>query len=298
MPLNRTPPLSTHAPTTSNIARTLSEPHISGDSVAISEFLDSSTPKLAFRNIKRKRSESDGDFNYFITELRQMFHDLKAEQSSKIDKLCSAIEDMRSSVSFLADKYESLLSKCDKLESERNDDLKYIQLLEDKIESLECHSRSTCAEIRNIPVNAGETKDQLINTVVNTGKALNVDIQRHEIKDVFRIRTKTPNNKTLIVNFSSVIMKEKLISAHRKFNRGKTKLTTEHLKIGGVSKPIFISENLTFKMKRIFFLARDYAKSNGFAFCWVSHGKIYIRKREGDPLIRIASESDLTKLQK
>ncbi|CAH0725079.1 unnamed protein product, partial [Brenthis ino] len=111
MPLNRTPPLATHALTTSNIARTSSEPHISGDSVTISELLDTSTPKPTFRNIKRKRSESDGDFNYFITELRQMFHELKVDQSSKIDKLCSAVEDMRSSVTFLADKYESLLSK-------------------------------------------------------------------------------------------------------------------------------------------------------------------------------------------
>lgn len=226
-----------------------------------------------------------------------MFHELQAKQSETIDKLCATVEDLRSTVSFLAEKYDSLASKYEKLESERQDDLKYMKSLEEALERSERNHRSSCLEIRNVPVRNAETKDNLINTVINTGKALNLEIQPHEIKDVFRTKTKTPENKTIIVDLNSVILKEKIISASRKFNKGQNRLSTEHLRIMGPARPVFISENLTSKMKRVFFLTRDFAKTNDYRFCWVSHGKIYLRKREGGSLLRIVSESDLTKLQ-
>ncbi|CAH2269991.1 uncharacterized protein LOC120627002 [Pararge aegeria] len=294
MPLNRTPP--PHAP--SSEANLSVEQNLSADYACEHEASVCSTPKLTFRNAKRRRSASDGGITHFMSEMRQLFQELKAQQSETINKLCSAVEDLRSSVSFLAEKYDSLASKYDKLESGRKDDQKCIKLLEEALEKSEHSYRSACLEIRNVPVNNAETKEHLVNTVINTGKALNLEIQPYEIKDVFRIKTKIPENKTIIVDLNSVILKEKIMFAVRKFNKGQNRLSTEHLKITGPAKPVFISENLTSKMKRVFFLARDYAKTNDFRFCWVSHGKIYLRKREGGALFRISSESDLTKLQK
>ncbi|KOB65182.1 Zinc finger DNA binding protein [Operophtera brumata] len=82
----------------------------------------------------------------------------------------------------------------------------------------------------------------------------------------------------------------------RKFNKDSSKFTTEHLHLSGPATPIFISENLTSKMKRLFYLAREAAKAKDYKFCWVSHGKIFVRRRENGPLVRFLSEADLEKL--
>lgn len=229
--------------------------------------------------------------------MRQMFRDLEEKQSVTINKLCSTVEDLRSTIKFLDAKFDSLASKYEKLEKDSKEDRKYIKTLEETIERAERHSRATCLEIRNIPTQTAETKTNLVNTVINAGKALSLDLQPYEIKDVFRIKTKSPDNKTIIVDLTSVITKDKIITAVRRFNKGQNKLTTEHLRIQGPAKPVFISENLTAKMKRVFFLTRDFAKTNDYKYCWVSHGRVYLRRRDGSPLILISGESDLTNLK-
>lgn len=256
-----------------------------------------STPKFTTRKLKRRRSESDSDVKNFISEMRQMFRDLEEKQSVTINKLCSTVEDLRSTIKFLDAKFDSLASKYEKLEKDSKEDRKYIKTLEETIERAERHSRATCLEIRNIPTQTAETKTNLVNTVINAGKALSLDLQPYEIKDVFRIKTKSPDNKTIIVDLTSVITKDKIITAVRRFNKGQNKLTTEHLRIQGPAKPVFISENLTAKMKRVFFLTRDFAKTNDYKYCWVSHGRVYLRRRDGSPLILISGESDLTNLK-
>lgn len=115
-----------------------------------------------------------------------------------------------------------------------------------------------------------------------------------EVKDAFRINNKDAAKRTVIVDFTSVLLEEKFVSKYRKGIKENNRLTTEKLRISGPSKPIFISENLTAKLKKLFFLAREHAKANDFKYCWVSNGKIFLRKREGGPLMRVNSEADLS----
>lgn len=133
----------------------------------------------------------------------------------------------------------------------------------------------------------------MLHTVTNILKTIHVDIQPLEVRDVFRITTRDPENKTIILDLTSVLMKQKIIEKIKKYNKQNSKLTTETLKISGPVKPIFISENLSPKKKRLFFQARDYAKVNNFKYCWVSNGKIFLRKQDGAPLHLIKCESDL-----
>lgn len=178
----------------------------------------------------------------------------------------------------------------------RESDARSFKALEDRLEALERGSRSTCLEIRNVPVATSETKSSLLDSVIKAGEALKVPIQKSDIKDIYRIRSKDQASRTIIVDLCSTLQKEKIITMYRNFNKGTSKLTTDHLRISGPPKPIFISENLTSKMKRLFFLARNYAKVN-FQFCWVAHGKIFLRDRENRSLIHVADESDLKKVQ-
>lgn len=298
MPCNRSPPASDAltAPLTPVLHHSSSEPSLTEGNVpdeAARGELDCNVSR--FRNAKRKLVTVDDRLDHFMDEMRKMFSDFKEQENCKYEKLYSAVEEIRSSVEFSAHKYEALKSEVEQLEALRQDSLDYIKSLENRLENFERSSRSTCLEIRNVPPTPSKTKTSLVGTVIKVGKVLNVDIRITDIKDIFRIKTKDPAARTIIVDLTSVLMKEKIVAMFRQFNKVGSRMTTEHLKISGPAKPVFISENLSHKMKRLFYLARDFAKVNQYRFCWVSGGSIFLRKAEGSPLIRVTSEADLTK---
>ena len=243
-----------------------------------------------------------------MAEMKNLFLEFKEGQEKKIERLCETVEEIKiqntniqSTVSFLSQDYDDLRGKIEhleaELESERKNNAKCLQNLEEKIDRVERGVRSSCIEIRNIPTRKSETKADLLKTVVNIGSTLNVSIQPFEVKDIFRIGTKNPDNKTIIVDFTSNLLKEKFIQVYKTYNRNNNnKLTTEHLKINGPVKPVFVSENLTPKMKRLFFLARDFANTNDYRFCWIKNGRIFLRKEAGAQHLEIKDESDILKL--
>ncbi|XP_026761083.2 uncharacterized protein LOC113520021 [Galleria mellonella] len=314
MPLKRTPPPSP-APHTGitqlelNVSTTVAPDRPSCDAgIALrlphSEQLhgSSSEPNLnemKTTNATRKRKHSlydDEMLNSFITEMRQMFKDFRDEQDRRNERLCAVVEDLRISVDFLAHKYDLLKSKMDKLETDHNADMRYVKTLEDKIETLERNNRSTCLEIRNIPTSPTETKNSLLETFIKTSGVLSIPVQPSEIKDIFRIKTKQQASKTIIVDLTSSILKEKNIAMYRKYNKGSSKLTTETLHLSGPVSPIYISENLSSKMKKLFYLAREFAKTNDYKYCWVSHGKIFLRKSDNGSLIPVTDDTVLEKI--
>ncbi|KAG7300050.1 hypothetical protein JYU34_015581 [Plutella xylostella] len=278
----------------SNLQHCSSEPSLS----------DSPTSNMApVSRIKRKRSESEG-IDAFMNEMRTLFKELKNSQSEKIDKLVTAVEEIKSqnleiraSMEFISLKYDEFKLQIEKLEHDHTKTLEYVQTLEEKIESQERAQRSTCVEIRNIPVGKPENKEILIKTVAEIGRQINVQIDSKEIKDIFRTKNKDPRKSTVILDLTTVLTKEKVIQMFKKYNKERPRLSTEDLKLPGPCQPIFISENLSARMKRIFFLARDFAKMNSFKFCWTSSGKVFLRKTEGDGPVLIRCENDLTRLR-
>lgn len=121
---------------------------------------------------------------------------------------------------------------------------------------------------------------------------------RTYVWNVFRIKTKAIN-APIIVELTTVHCKENLLTSFKKFNKDKqNKLNTEHLRIQGTSIPIYISENLTAKTKRLFFLARGAASHLDFKFCWTSRGKVFLRRNEGSPHILVQTEQDIHALNK
>lgn len=313
MPINRSPPstssIVTIGPTTpsSGLHNSTPEPDRTNKKQSIDD--DCEFSNVTLRN-KQKCTKSGLDPNHqvsiFMTEIKAMFQDFKDEHNKKIEKIYEGMEEIKlqnsqiqSSVTFLSQDYDSLKSKIELLENQLDEERKSISLsvknFEERIEKLECGARSSCVELKNIPVNKSESKEILLKSVVKVASVINVSIQPHEVKDIFRIGTKEKDNRTIIVDFSTNLLKEKFIEKYKKFNKGSNRLSTEHLHIGGPAKPIFISENLSPRMKRLFFLARDFANTNNFRYCWIKNGKIFIREKDGEPHILIKTEADFPK---
>ncbi|KAJ0180367.1 hypothetical protein K1T71_003771 [Dendrolimus kikuchii] len=257
--------------------------------------------------LRRKRRDCvEEDLSDFMTQVKSMFCDIKACQSvqdTKMERICSAVEDIKAqnssiqtSMEFLSEKYESLKTQLEKSDLENKKNLQHIKALEQKLDKYERISRSACIEIKNVPPVTGESKQDLLLKVTSIAKQINTVIEQCDVKDIYRINTKVPSNKIIIVDFVSVIKKEDLIYKYKHFNKGSIKLNTDMFNYNCTRQPIFISENLSQQMKRLYYLARDYAKSNDYKYCWVTNGKIFLRKIEGAPLNWIRNETDLKNL--
>ncbi|XP_026739274.1 uncharacterized protein LOC113502092 [Trichoplusia ni] len=288
MPLNRTPPASPNTKT-NNKTSTMKNDSETGNE-----------PKITTRSRSRKRG-SDEEFMNSLAELRKIVTEFKIEQNNKLDALQNSINDIRrqnegivDTVEHLSNEYIDLKKKFESLENDRKNSIEYIKTLETKIDTLEKGQKQTSIEIKNIPPKTSESKQDLITLIQNIGNTINLPIQKNDIKDIFRINSKTPENKPIIVDFTTTIMKEETLEHCKKFNNQHidNKLNTSHLRIAGPSKNIYVSENLTAKSRRLFFLARDFAKTNDYKYCWTASGKIFMRKKQGALIIRISEEQD------
>lgn len=122
-------------------------------------------------------------------------------------------------------------------------------------------------------------------------------LQTSDIKDIYRTSTASKEGtRPIIVELTSVLKKEDILAGIKKFNKTRVvgdKLNTEHLRLPGPKKPIYVSETLTYKTQKLFHSAREVTKIQGYNYCWTTRGVVYIRKSENDPAIRITSDSDL-----
>lgn len=263
---------------------------------------------VTVRDKKKKCEESSpNELREFMNDMREMFESFKSGIESNlhdlqvyVGRIKSQNTEITNSIQFMSDKIDEFVRKIDKLEGENLDNRKYIGLLEDKIEYLERKSRSSSIELRNIPRRKDETKQDLCDILINLGNTLNLKIDKTEIKDIHRTTTSKEQDKPIVVDLCSTLKKDDLILSLKKFNRNKRnedKLNTEHIKIAGQKKPIFISEVLSYKMKRIYYLAREFAKEKKYNYCWTSRGIVYLREKENAPFVRIVNESVLTELR-
>ena len=264
---------------------------------------DSDTPseRSGSDNVVRtKRRRDHDDIGDLRNEMRELFSKLSVSVDHQFKDVKQQNIELQDSLQFMSDKYDKVLEKIQLLEEERKQDKINLHKLEEKVDALEKKIKSTGLEIRNIPKTKNpETKEEMCNLVKSIAKTVNIDLQDEHIKDIYRTSTKDENLKPIIVELNSTLIKENILLSIRTFNKDKIKgekLNTNHIKIPGATKPIYVSEALTFKTQRLFYLTRSFAKENGFAYCWTSKGNIYLRRAEGKALIRIESENDLTKI--
>lgn len=247
--------------------------------------------------LKRKRIS---ELELFKEEIRAML----LAQEKKFDKILKSIEKsnqiMEKSVSLLTEQNEEYRKKIELLENKLQEDKKYIILLEEKVEDMQMNSRKANFEIRNVPKRPSETKDDLITMVECLSTNIGSSLKRSDIKDIYRLRPKKDGTKntSIVVETSSTLIKNEFLKMSKVFNiKHKTKLRVLHLGLKtSEDTPIFTAEHLTPRGSRLFFLARDLAKSKAYKYCWTAYGKVYIRKEDNAPIIVLRTEDQIQQL--
>ncbi|CAN7976037.1 unnamed protein product [Ixodes persulcatus] len=63
------------------------------------------------------------------------------------------------------------------------------------------------------------------------------------------------------------------------------------------SEGIYVNENLTRTLKNLFWNTKKTAREKNYKFVWVRNGKIFVKEKDGSPVIRIENENDLKKIR-
>lgn len=322
MPLRRTPPKKNSSPkdveNPDNVSTALgtpgqydSEPDFAEKS--LSDYVNKTSRVVKRRALRSPQTEDSlpptpletpANMSSFMAEMRTLFQMQNERQEKQFREMKSALEkqnsDIKDSIQFLSDKYDNILGEIENLKKEKNKEKMSILQLEDKIEQLERQIRATTIELRSIPVKEGETKNDLTEIAINLSNTLNVPIQPIEIRDIFRVQSKKAGNP-IIIEFTTIKTKEALQNAlktHNKEKINKLKASDLNIEMPDNNIPIYISDSLTSKARKLHYLARNFKSQYGYTFCWTSHGRVFLRQSEGMPKIRIDDESDLNLLLK
>lgn len=215
-----------------------------------------------------------------------------------VETLNETVRGLQKSLEFFSGHYDSLLAQ-EKVNVSEIKDLKSevrvltsavteqrseIRRLQAELNYSDQYSRLSNMEIHGLPYKPTENVRALVD---NLASSLNIKgFQPSDIITVHRLPPKRDSNiaPPVIVRFNSVTDKETWMAS-----RGKLR-----------SLPgfpiLYFNENLTRIKKELFWKARSRGKEKRYQFVWVKNAKVFAKKKEGSPVIRVNSVSDIDKM--
>lgn len=312
MSLKRTPPSKSaqkNASKTRQLAVTQQTMDRSLSDSKLSEYMESSEHNVTRRFKRRHDEDLSADLCSFKEEIKNMIQSFLSSQKNELDNITSNLKeiqqsnhDIHNSIAVLTSQNEDFQKKIDHLECKLRTENENISILQDKIEDMQRENRKTNVEIKNVPRKNNESKEDLMQMILSLSKSIGCNAQRTDIKDIYRIYDKKnaeKKNTPVIVEMGSTILKTDMLKLCKSYNirNSRNRLQAKHLGFTtNEHEPIYVSEHLTPKAARLYFLARDLTKSNQYKFCWTSFGRVYTRKEETSPVIQIRNESQVHQL--
>lgn len=156
---------------------------------------------------------------------------------------------------------------------------KRIAALESRVNIMEQKELENKVEIYGLQLN--NNNNNLEERFDELCASIKIDVK----KDIFNlyIRRRESTNKSIVVVFHT-----KQAAAELLRKRGKHNFE---------NNVIYINECLTAYNRNLLWKVKNKAKENNFKFTWIKDGKILCRKTEGDKILFIRSEQDLTFLE-
>lgn len=236
------------------------------------------------------------DYKSSLCKLVSEISELKL-QTLEIQKSNSEIE---GTTAFISKQYDDMIKQIDDLQKEKLAFRNTILDLETKIQDLQLTTRSSKVEIRNVPIKENASVSDLSEIITKVGATVNMTINDTNLRDAYRLPGKPGSTRAIIAEFTTVQAKNLLLTSVRNFNKkhpNEDRLNTQCIGLSGERRPVFVAEYLSPSSRKLFHLAREFAKKNKFDFCWTANGNIFLRKKEGDKQILVKSEQTLRELQ-
>lgn len=156
-----------------------------------------------------------------------------------------------------------------------------IDHLKSDINEMEQYSRLPNLEIHGQPRRDGE---RLLEFLLNLAGKLDVNVQASEVLAIHRLPSKQAKAAPILLRFASIAAKERFMNARKKLHA----LSRENQRT-----KLYFNDNLSRDNRELFWLARMRGKEKKYQFVWVRNAKIFAKKGEGSPLLRINHVKDL-----
>ncbi|KAJ0175880.1 hypothetical protein K1T71_009039 [Dendrolimus kikuchii] len=260
------------------------------------------------------KGAAGNEMDTFKNDIKDMIQELICAQNSRMDKLESHIMEIKNqnvkientnheiekSMTFVSEQLTSLETKISGLEKDRMSLAKNVAAIQERVETFDHNLIKTSIEIRNVPKKTNESKNMLYDMILNLSKQLAMNISEFNIREVVRHPSrKEKQTSNITVEFTNTLIKSHFLVAVKQYNQlhPKEKLNSTLLGFETTPKvPIYIAEQLTSHTKRLFYLARNFAKLHNYKFCWTSNGRVLLKKEPGEQYIVIKNEGQLQQL--
>lgn len=253
---------------------------------------------------KRKADYQPSDHLLLLrSDMKKMFDTLKNEQELKFSQLNETIKDLKQKQeesihstmllrNTIEDTLKDLKDKYKNLKIQHEASQIKINKLEVQLENLQKKQCETMIEISNVPGSSNENLTELICQIHNL---LKISIPPAQIRQVYRKHT--AKNKNIVVEYQTTQSRTQVIKAFKTYNKkNEDKLNTQSLQMAGDKTPIYISETMTPTTKQLHYLSREIKRKYNFKFCWVSNGRVFLKKSEDQPAVLVKSTEKIEEI--
>ena len=215
-------------------------------------------------------------------EIKQLKVDLKAKDE-KIQSLTADLENVKKQLEE-APKVTTVdvASECYKSEE-------FISMERDVID-LQQYIRRNNVEVCNLPESIGD--DDLEDTIINIGKAVDIEINSEDIEAVHRLKKRffEAGPRRTIARFKNRKISEALIRCSKEFSND------DKLEAAGLSNRIYINSNLSSYNRFLWGKSKALLRDRKIHKFWTTNGNVCIRINENDRPKRIGHINDLVDL--
>lgn len=151
--------------------------------------------------------------------------------------------------------------------------------LQTAVDNAEQYSRRKNIEIHGVKEYENEN---LVTVVTDLAKKLQLPPPTSQsVETAHRLRAREGRTTPILVRFTERSTRDMWI---------KKRVTLRN-------EGIYVNENLTKTLKNLFWNTKNAAREKNYKFVWVRNGKIFIKEKDGSPVIRIENENDLKKIR-
>jgi hypothetical protein len=211
-----------------------------------------------------------------------------------IDQLTSELKTLNNKVTALEESQSGLAARCDDLERDKQRLADEARELRAQLRDQEQHSRCANVEITGLPYTQGE---DIYVVVQRLAAVLGVhDYVRSDVSIAHRLRLYSKKHKSppIIIQFVSRSTKEVWITAAKR----KGSINAREVSAALQDCPVYINHHLTPHNKALLGRARRLQRDKKLNFAGYFNGKVLVRRKEGDPSVRMWELAQLDEYDK
>ncbi|XP_052749336.1 uncharacterized protein LOC128201778 [Galleria mellonella] len=253
----------------------------------------------AFVSLRKRKERDDIDSLELRDELIMMVSNMNKNQDCMYSQLQKSLEEIKEQNRTIVKAQRGIEEKLEVITASHNDlnnkvisvvrdheiMLKRIQNLEDTLEESLRIQNATSIEIRNVNIIEQQELPEIVKKIQDS---LKITLNDSEVRQI-SLKKVGKNQHNIIVQYQTIKAREEILAAVKKYNMDHedNKLNSLTLGLKGEKRPLFISELLTSNTRLLHYQARMLKKNHGFKFCWIKHGKVFIKKSDNTPTIHV-----------